>query len=196
MGKGRRKRQQPKSNAAQTALLRKVRKLDIATRTLCIVSLITAVFTGILPLGSAFAVSYNYTNGATVAADWEQISPVLPLGYTCIPLLIVGMIVMTVLLWLHKPLPSLIGGGVATVGAAFLVIFAVKVGEVFAYSDLKQRGLQFGDLILRYYIALVPLVMIIAAFVCAWRAAKHREVAQIMASAGASPSITLGDAEE
>lgn len=201
MGKGQRNHKQHHAERPQERPLKKARALDRATRILCAVALVLALVTGILPLASAFAVSYNLSTDAIEASVVEQITPVLPLGYACIPLLLFGLVIATVLLVQRKPFLALIGGGLATLGAVFLVLFAITCGQAFPFREvvtgggIREIGLAFSDLIWRYYIALVPLAVMIAAFVCGLRARHHRELADMM-SETAAPTITLGDAEE
>lgn len=192
----------PHDSTAAERVRQKAARLATVTRALCIATIVATVLTGVLPLFSAFTISGNLDAGIVDEAATAAIAPVLPLGYACIPLILIGVLLSAVLFFKKKPLLALFGIGVAAVGSAFLVLFALACAEAFPFREfavgggIREVGLQFSDLFWRYYIALAPLVLLLITLLPALRANYHHGVAEMMAGADTPATIALDETEE
>ena len=192
----------PHDSTAAERVLQKAARLDTVTRALCIAATVATVVTGVLPLFSAFTISGNLDAGIVDEAATAAIAPVLPLGYACIPLILIGVLLSTVLFFKKKPLLALFGIGVCAVGSAFLVLFALACAEAFPFREfavgggIREVGLQFSDLFWRYYIALTPLALMLGTLIPALRANHHRGIAEMMTGVDAPATIALDETDE
>ena len=201
MGKGRRLRlERADARSAYELPLMHADKLDHTARVLCLLALIMLALTIVLPSWSVQIIADNLAAGTYDAEEIAALTPVLPLGRLSLVLTALGTIATAVLLRLRKVGLSLIGLGAHLVAAAMLITFAVTIGDVFAFNPILHsghgQGLSFWDLVLRYYILLVPAVMQTVAVCISFAARKKRDVAQVMQQASdTSSTLTLGEEE-
>ncbi len=201
MGKGRRLRlERADARPAYELPLMHADKLDRTARVLCLLALIMLALTIVLPSWSVQIIADNLAAGTYDAEEIAALTPVLPLGRLSLVLTALGTIATAVLLRLRKVALSLIGLGAHLVAAAMLITFAVTIGDVFAFNPILHsghgQGLSFWDLVLRYYILLVPAVMQMVAVCISFAARKKRDVAQVMQQASdTSSTLTLGEEE-
>ena len=201
MGKGRRLRlERADARPAYELPLMHADKLDRTARVLCLLALIMLALTIVLPSWSVQISADNLAAGTYDAEEIAALTPVLPLGRLSLVLTALGTIATAVLLRLRKVGLSLIGLSAHLVAAAMLIAFAVTIGDVFAFNPILHsghgQGLSFWDLVLRYYILLVPAVMQTVAVCISFAARKKRDVAQVMQQASdTSSTLTLGEEE-
>ncbi len=201
MGKGRRLRlERADARPAYELPLMQADKLDRTARVLCLIAVIVLALTIVLPSWSVQIIADNLALGAYDAEETAALTPVLPLGRLSLILTALGTVATAVLLRLRKVGLSLIGTGAQIAAAAMLIAFAVTVGEVFAFDPLMHsghgQGLSFWDLVLRYYILLVPAIMQTVAVCVGFAARKKRDVAQVMQQASDTSSTLTLDEEE
>ncbi len=201
MGKGSRARtKRLQEHPAYELPLKQAAKLEKAVRILCTLSGILTLVSLLMPSWSLFIISQNLTAEQYTADEIAALTPALPLGTLSLILIAIGVIVTCVLLRMRKPALSLIGLGVCGAANAMLVSFAVTIGEVFAFNPILHsghgQGLDFWDLVLRYYILLVPTAMLIVAICMGFRAHKKRDVADMMKNASDTSSTLSLDEDE
>ncbi len=201
MGKGRRLRnERADTRPAYELPLLQADKLDRTARVLCLIAVIVLALTLFLPSWSVQIIANNLATGSYDAEEIAALTPVLPLGRLSLILTALGTVATAVLLRLRKVGLSLIGLGAQFAAAAMLIAFAVTIGDVFAFNPILHsghgQGLSFWDLVLRYYILLVPTIMQTVAVCVSFAARKKRDVAQVMQQASDTSSTLTLDEEE
>jgi len=127
--------------------------------------------------------------------DIATLDSILPSGILSAALIVVGVLATFILTMFHHPRLSLIGMGVAVIGAVMFIPFAMQIGVLFAEYTVPgtqvKRGLSFAEMLWKYYSMLLPIAMMIPAVVFCFRAKAKREVADVMQSALEPQSSTL-----
>ncbi len=199
MGKGNRIRAaRVDERPAYEAPLAQAVKLDRAVRVLCLLAVIVVALALILPAWSVHILSANLAADAYTAEEAAALTPVVPLGRLSLILITLGTAVTCAMLWLRRWALSLIGLGAQLIAAAMLIVFAVTIGDVFAFNPILHsghgQGLSFWDLALRYYILLLPVIMQIVAVCVSFVARKKRDIADVMQQASdTAPTLALDE---
>lgn len=127
--------------------------------------------------------------------DIAMLDSILPSGILSAGLITVGLIASFVLTTLHCPRLSLIGMGVAAIGAVMFIPFVMQLGVLFPEYTVPgtqvKRGLSFAKLLWKHYSMLLPIAVMIPAVVYCFRAKSKREVADVMQSALETQKSTL-----
>lgn len=201
MGKGTRNRQnridemKPVYEALDDA-----KKFDRYVMIIGIITMVLVAITYTMQIFSQSQMLYNLENNVYTLKGNDKdsialLDSILPGGMLGSGLIAVGLIVTFILSMLRHPRLSLIGIGVAIIGACLFVPFVMQLGALFPEYTVTgtevKRGLSFAKLLWRHYSSLVPIATIIPAVVFAFRAKAKREVAEVMRSALAPQSSTL-----
>ncbi len=201
MGKGSRIRAARANEAPAYELpLTKAASLEKTVRVLCIFAVILTALALFLPSWSVHIIRENLAAGGYSAEEAAALTPVVPLGRLSLILFALGTAVTCTLLWLRKSALSLIGTVLLVAASAMLIAFAVTLGDVFAFNPILHsghgQGLSFWDLVLRYYILLLPVVMQIVAVCVSFVAHKTRDIAEVMQQASDTASTLTLDEED
>lgn len=197
MGKGRRNRGLRQDLKPFEILYQKADKQQKTAGALAVISLVVTVLGLFLPIWSITIMANNIAATRYDAEELAVLTPLLPLGRLALALIAVGVLACAVLLWCRRAGWSTVGWTLVAVGDGLLIYFAVVLGQVFAFDPIEQRGLAFGDLLLRYYVLVLPLVLLAVAVVCGLTARKKRMVASAMENAAdTAPTVLLGEEEE
>lgn len=198
MGKGRRMREQRRNDASAYELpLAKAAKLESTVRALCIMCAVLLLLLSVMPVWSLSIISQNLAVENFYKEDIASaVTPILPLGQMAMVLIPIGALATGILLWLRKPPFALIGLGLNLVGYVMLVSFAITAGDVFAFDPITGRGLEFWELVLRYYSLVIPTVMLAVAVCMSFVAHQKRDVADSIRNAtDATSTLSIGEEE-
>lgn len=201
MGKGSRTRAaRANERPAYELPLAQADKLESTVRVLCILAVIVTVLALFLPFWSVRVIADNLAADAYTAEEAAALTRVVPLGRLSLILIPLSTAVTCIMLWLRRSVLSLIGLVAEFVAAAMLIVLAVTLGEVFTFNPILHsghgQGLSFWDLVLRYYILLLPILMQIVAVCVSFVAHKKRDVADVMKQASDTGSTLTLDEEE
>lgn len=178
-------RENPKPDAAQSAKSKKTAPCKAQTKTrpcfarraglvLLVLALAAAVFSLAMLWLSIATVRGNIGEGRYTENEAHALTRALPFGATGGVLILGGTAEAAGCLFGKKWKPSLIGTALTCAGAAANMRFAQTLRELFAYSELLDRGLTAWDMILRHYsVWLVPALLLSSALFA--RAAQKRE---------------------
>lgn len=182
MGKGTRTRAARVSSVSRIAQLnKKEASAQRVVRILCICMLLITVLTLLVQLWSLMTIEANLQAERYTAQETATLNRLLPVGWLGVIVMAGGAAAASVLLLRKKWKPSLIGTALTVVAGVLLVLFALSLGDIFAYDALKDRGLMFGDLVLRHFTVLLTPILSIIASLFGRRAAKKYALAQMMA---------------
>ncbi|MBE6764164.1 MAG: hypothetical protein E7553_07465 [Ruminococcaceae bacterium] len=201
MGKGSRKREANANKCPAYELpLRQAEKLDRLAAVLGVLAVILLALSLFLPSWSVHIIAQNLAAGTYSADEAAALTPVLPLGRLSLILLSIGTVLTFLLLKFRKTALSLIGLAADVAASAMLIAFAVTLGSVFAFNPVLHsghgQGLSFWELVLRYYILLLPVIMQIVAVCVSFAAHKKRDIADVMKNASDTTSTLSLDDEE
>ena len=196
VGKGRRNRDMRQELRPFEALYAKADKQQRTAGGFAVAALILTVLGLFLPLWSIAVMQQNLDASLYDATELAVLTPWLPLGRLALGLIAVGVLASAIFVWCRRPGWSAAALALCAGGEGLLTYFAVVLGQVFAYDQLEQRGLAFGDLLVRYYVLLLPFCLLVAALCCAFAARKKRMVASVMETAAdTAPTVMLDDEE-
>lgn len=198
MGKGRRNRDKRGEEAPAFITLRvRATKLEKLVRLLSTLCILVTVLVLLMPSWSMAIINGNLAADIYTADEEASLSRLLPLGVTALVLTAVGVLFSAICMRKIRMPLSLVGIGVALVADVMMVIVAVRFASLFPHDVITGRGLNFWDLVLRYYAVLLPTVMLVPTAVLGFNAAKKRDIADTMASAlDTTPTLTLSDNQE
>lgn len=201
MGKGTRNRQKrvdemlPVIEAHEDA-----KRYDRIALIIGIVSLIILAATYTMQIVTQSEMLYNlkndiYRQKGNSPDDIATLQSVLPGGVLSAALVAVGVVAVFVLVVTRCPRLSLIGMGVAVIGACMFVPFVMALGNLFPEYTVVgtevKRGLSFAKLLFNHYSLLLPVASIIPSIVFCFRAKQKREIADVMESALSPQTSTL-----
>ncbi len=207
MGKGARARKAHKSENKHVLRARATAKhFHTIALTIGVLMLIAWALILIMQVITQATMNGNLQSGVYANESPDEIArltTILPMGAIAVSLITVGLLFFFVLTCVKKPWLSLIGWGVALVGAAFFVVFFLEIQSLFPYverqvgSTVIGKGLDFTTMLVRYYSAALPLLLPVPVLVFALRAKKYREIADVMECAAEERStLSLGEADE
>lgn len=197
VGKGRRNREQRQDLHPFERLYKKADKQQKTAGGFAVTAVILTVLGSVLPVWSISIMTNNIVASQYAAEELAILTPLLPIGRLALTLIAVGALLCAILLWCRRAGFSSIGLALCAIGEGALIYFAIVLGQVFAYDPLEQRGLAFADLVVRYYVLLVPFMFLAAAIVCGLVARKNRTVAAAMQNAiDIAPTVMLDEEEE
>ena len=194
MGKGRRLRRTRSSEPAHVEHTTRAEKAQRIANRLAVLAAVIAVITLLIQIWALITLQSNLEAARYTEDEAAAVQALTPFGQIGVVLMLIGTAIFVVLTFRKRQKPALLGLLLTIAAGVLFILFAVRLGEAFAYSALRDRGLTTLDLIVRHYVTLLtPLILLIAALFSR-RADKERFMAKVLIDASDdTPTIALGD---
>lgn len=193
MGKGARKHEQQERRRAQqleaaVQARKEARKMHRIAVVLCVLTLLFLAVTAFFQILAIHSLATAPQTEAVAA----KIPLMVLLGSLGFGLIAVGTLAASVPLFARRPKWAILGAALAVIGAVLFAAFIGMLAECFPYHDdgIRATGLDFNKLFSRHGVVYFFVPPLFAALVLAFRAAKKREVAELM-DPTEKPSSTL-----